>query len=908
MKFLSQIASAFYSTEGEKIKDFCFVFPNRRAGLFFQKYLGEVATEPLFSPAIITINDLFTRISGINIVDRLEALYRLYILFAELSGSKESFDEFIYWGDVILADFDDVDKYLIDAEKLFANVKDLKDIDSDYSFLSKRQLEAVQTFWSNFLPVGESEKKLKFRAVWEVLYTLYSRFRESLEASSLGYEGMVYRMIAEGFRKNDQSADNLFKSIGEYRGVVFVGFNALNECEKVLMKALKNRGVADFYWDFEGELIQDVNNKASLFMRENIANFPSRLNLDFTVKHEREIEVIGIPSAVGEAKMVSKIVSGVGGGLNTAVVLPDESLLMPVLYSIPENVESVNVTMGYPLRAGSIVSLMESIMALQKGSFYYKRVLPVLRHNYLKMIAGEEVRLLIEKIIKGNMVYVEQAEFDRHPLLKLVFRHCPDISGYLLEILEYLNKSAELTKIEKEFIYYFYTAISRIRDLKIPMNTDTYCKVLHEFVNSTSIPFKGEPLAGLQIMGVLETRALDFDNVIICSMNDGTFPSRSPVNSFIPYNLRKGFGLPDYEFKDGVTAYHFYRLIYRAKKIYLLYDTRSEGLKNGEKSRFIHQLKYHYQVPLKEHITTFNISSNKREPVIIEKDPALVKRIGELFYKGGERVLSASSINTYIDCPLKFYFQYIKGIEEEESVSEGVEADTFGSIFHKAMELLYEDFKGKLVTRESLSILMRNDKKIEDAITDAFFQVLKTKEIKGHNLLIHKLITRYVLQTAKYDISKAPFEYVSSEQRESYDFTLEDGTIVPLKGFIDRIDIKEGTKRIIDYKTGSGDLKFRTVQDLFDTTSRQRNKIAMQMILYALMLYDNKPVIIAPYLLRELFKEDSSLEMIVDKELLEEFSGSLNNTLLKIFDSTSPFIQTDDIVRCGYCPFSVICR
>ncbi|OFY44041.1 MAG: hypothetical protein A2X18_07930 [Bacteroidetes bacterium GWF2_40_14] len=908
MKFLSQIASAFYSIEGEKIKDFCFVFPNRRAGLFFQKHLGEIASEPLFSPAIITINDLFTQLSGSSQIDRLEALYKLYVLFVELSGSKESFDEFIFWGDVILADFDDVDKYLIDAEKLFANVKDLKDIESDYSFLSKRQLEAVQTFWSNFLPVGESEKKIKFRAVWEVLYPLYLRFRESLEKSSMGYEGMVYRMIAEVFLKNDESADLLYNSIGEFRGIVFVGFNALNECEKVLMKALKKRGVADFYWDFEGDLIQDVNNKASLFMRENIALFPSRHNLDFCIKHDREIEVIGIPSAVGEAKMVSKIVAGVGGGLNTAVVLPDESLLMPVLYSIPEEVESVNVTMGYPLRAGSIVSLMESVMVLQKGSFYYKRVLPVLRHNYLKMVAGEEVRLLTEKIVKQNMVYIEQSEFDKHPLLKLIFRYCPDISGYLLEILEYLNNSAELTKIEKEFIYYFYTAVSKIRDLRIPMNTDTYCKVLQEFVNSTSIPFKGEPLAGLQIMGVLETRALDFDNVIICSMNDGTFPSKSPVSSFIPYNLRKGFGLPDNEFKDGVTAYHFYRLIYRAKKIFLLYDTRSEGLKNGEKSRFIQQLKYHYQVPINESITTFTIGSNKREAVVIEKNPALVQRIGELFYKGGERGLSASSINTYLDCPLKFYFQYVKGVEEEESVSEGVEADTFGSIFHKAMELLYDGFKGKIVTRENLSILMKNGKKIEDAINEAFYQVLRMKEIKGHNLLIHKLITRYVLQTAKYDISRSPFEYISSEQRQCFDFVLEDGTIVPLKGFIDRIDIKEGTKRIIDYKTGRGDLKFRTVQDLFDTTARQRNKIAMQMIMYALMLYDNEPVIIAPYLLRELFNEETSLEMIVDKELLEEYSVSLGNTLVKIFDSTTPFGQTDDLMKCGYCPFSVICR
>ncbi|MEN6619175.1 MAG: PD-(D/E)XK nuclease family protein [Rikenellaceae bacterium] len=908
MKFLSQIASAFYSREGQRINEFCFVFPNRRAGIFFQKYIGEITTEPLFSPAIITIKDLFTLLSGINPVERLDALYKLYKLYAELSGSKESFDDFIFWGDVILSDFDDVDKYMTDAEKLFANINDLKDIENDYSFLSKKQQEAVQTFWSNFLPVGDSEKKIKFRAVWELLYPLYVKFKDELKALNIGYEGMIYRKVAEAIQKNDEDSELLFNKIAEYRGVVFIGFNALTPCEKTLMKAFKNRGFADFYWDFEGELIRDTNNKASLFMRENITLFPSKLNLDFRINHTQEIEVIGIPSAVGEAKMVSEIIKKIGGGLNTAVVLPDESLLMPILNSIPEEVEAVNVTMGYPLRTGSIVSLMESIMELQKGSFYYKRVLPVLKHHYVKMVVGEEAASLINKIVKGNMVYIDQSEFDSHPLLKLIFRHTSQISDYLLEILEFFNKSVELTKIEKEFIYFFYTAVSKIRDLMIPMNIDTYCKVLLEIVNSTSIPFKGEPLSGLQIMGVLETRALDFENVIICSMNDGIFPSKSPENSFIPYNLRKGFAIPDYEFKDGMAAYLFYRLIYRAKKIYLLYDTRSEGLKNGEISRFVHQLKYHYRVPMKESIETYSINSNRRDAIVIEKSPELAKKIEKLFLKGGENQLSATSINAYIDCPLKFYFQFVKGVAEEESVSEGVEADTFGSIFHKAMELLYSEFKERIVTREMLSILLKQSEKIEKKITEAFQKVLNMKNIKGHNLLIHKLINKYIEQTIKYDISRCPFEYISSEQRCYYDFTLENGMVVTIKGFIDRIDRINGVQRIVDYKTGSGSLKFRHIPDLFDGKNSQRNKIALQMILYALMLYNKENLIISPYLLRELFKDDSNLEMIVGEDILTEFSDSLNATLIKIFDSDTPFVQTEDSRKCSYCPYSVICR
>ncbi|MFA6334400.1 MAG: PD-(D/E)XK nuclease family protein [Bacteroidales bacterium] len=907
MKFLSQIASAYYSGEGQKIKEFCFVFPNRRAGLFFQKQIGEIASGPLFSPTIMTIKDLFILLSGLTPVDRIDALSRLYNIYMELSGSKESFDEFIFWGDVILGDFDDVDKYLVDAKRLFKNIKNIKEIESDYSFLSKKQLEAVQTFWSNFLPVGDSEKKEKFIATWEILYPLYLRFKAELESNNLGYDGMIYRKTAEDIIKKGDDCLSLIDKLSGFRGIVFIGFNALSACEKKLLETLKKAGIADFYWDFSDDIIRDSNNKASLFMRENIALFPSKYDLDFSAGQSREIEVIGIPSAVGEARMISKIVKEVGGGLETAVVLPDESLLMPVLYSIPEEVESVNVTMGYPLRYGSIVSLMQSIMELQKGPFYYRRVVPVLKHHYIKMVVKNEADLLLKRITDGNMVYIDEIEFSGHPLLKMIFRHTSDISSYLLEILEYLNNAVELTKIEKEFIYFFYTAVSRLGDLKIPINVDTYYKLLMQVVNSTSIPFKGEPLAGLQIMGVLETRALDFDNVVICSMNDGVFPSKSPANSFIPYNLRKGFAMPDYEFKDGVAAYHFYRLICRAKKVFLLYDTRSDGMQTGEMSRFIHQLKYHYQLPLKESIATFKVTSHKREAIVIEKSQEIVKTIAGLFLKGGSSALSASSINTYIDCPLKFYFQFIKGVTEEERVSEGVEADTFGSIFHNSMELLYKDFKGYTVNRDMLSRLADDTEKIEKATKDAFYKVLNISEIKGHNLLIQKLIIRYVQQTIFYDKAKTPFEYISSEQRYYYDFTLDNGMVVGIKGFIDRIDRREGVLRIVDYKTGSGGLSFAALENLFDTTQKKRNKIAFQMILYALMLQKDENVIISPYLLRELFRE-TNLEMIIDKEILDQFAKLLNDTLLNIFDPSTPFIQTNDQKRCQYCPYTVICR
>lgn len=917
MKFLKEIASRFYAREGQNIKDICFVFPGRRAGLFFQKSLGEVAEKPIFSPAIVTINDLFTRLSGLRIADRLDVLFRLYRIYTDVSGSTESFDEFMFWGETVLGDFDDVDKYLANPEKLFANIKDLKEIDSDYSFLSETQMEAVKSFWTNFLPTDSSEKKIKFKTLWQILYPLYSLLREDLERDGCGYEGMIYRKIAESLiSQKGENFSDIHDKLGGYREIVFVGFNALNSCEKELMSFLHKQGRADFYWDFCGEMITDQHNKASLFMKENIIRFPSKEKIDFSVDYKPEIEIIGVPSSAGEVKIAGELINKCGGGINTAVVLPDESLLTPLLHSIDNSVGSINVTMGYPLREGSIVSLVESFIELQKGPLYFRRVLPVLSHSYIKLICRDDAQRAENEIIKGNIIYVSQEMFRDSELLNMIFRRVTDdkltheenisrLSDYLLSILDFLINKIEITGVEKELVYYLYTLITRLKDLHIPMQVETYLRFFRQLVNSTSIPFRGEPLSGLQVMGVLETRCLDFDNMIICSMNEGIFPTRSGSNSFIPHNLRKGFSLPDYEYRDGVTAYHFYRSVYRAKKLFLLYDTRTEGLKSGEQSRFILQLKFHYGVQLKESIATYKIEKRKRESIQVIKDAPVIALLENNYLKG-KRPLSASAINTYIKCPLWFYFKYVKRVEEEEEVSESVEANTFGTIFHMSMEKLYSGWLSKTITKKLLSELIQDKELINETVEQSFRNVQKIKEIKGHNLLVQKLIVRYVEKTLEYDRSITPFLYVASEQTLFRKFSLDSNREIMFKSIIDRMDERDGTLRIVDYKTGKGPDSHKYLSDLFDSQTKKYFDVTRQMYLYAYVCNKNENLITAPYLLREIVRGNSS-EQLVTPEDMETFETLLREKVSEIFDPSIPFVQTDITDRCEFCPFNVIC-
>jgi len=953
--FLHQVASVFFREYGAKISRLAFVFPNRRAGIFFCKYLSSISGKPLIAPRILTINDLLMEMSGRQPADRIGLLFRLFRLYAEESGSAETFDEFVYWGEMLLGDFDDVDKYMVDAKMLFTNVTDLHMLDGGFDFLSPEQVAAVRAFWSSFHPKGDTPNQLRFLALWEILYTLYIRLREELAADGFAYEGMAFREVAERM-----------KAGGEfdlpYEKVVFVGLNALSVAEECVLDELIKLGKADFYWDYASPMVTDADNKASFFALRNQSRYPSTYPLEKEEVADRHIEVIGIPSAIGQAKQVCDILSlfGLEGmsaeeALQTAVVLPDERMLIPVLNSIPEAIKDINVTMGYPLTGTPIATLMDSVLQLQKNvryingeaSFYFRDVLPVLNHQYVYAAHRTEVVELQKEIVAHNRVYIPARELGKAALLEVLFASVEDAGGfsdYLIRVLTILNPviasareeenedaPMSMNDLEQEFVFHYFTTVNRMKEMlnsyPMEMKIDTYFRLIKRVTDLITIPFYGEPLSGLQVMGVLETRALDFDRVVILSMNEGVFPQRRSANSFIPYNLRRGFGLPTHEHQDSVWAYHFYRLIHRARQVVLLYDTRrGSGLQTGEISRFVHQLDYHYREPLERSLVVYNVSSSKTPPITIDKNAVVMEKLAA-FHKGGTRTLSASAVNTYLDCPLKFYFSVVEDVREEDEVAETIESSMFGSILHKVMETLYAPLCGKIVTADVLKLIRDDAALLTDAITAAFtsefFKNDVIRPLTGQNYLIGEMIRKYAIQILKRDSRLTPFRYLQSEKRITIDFPLNDGREIALKGFIDRLDEVRDSTRIVDYKSGSGQLIFNSIESLFDMEEKDRPKAVMQVFMYAMMyqMEAKREVAVQPhiYYVRTLFTDDfdsgvyhrierGKSEQVIDyNQYAPSFEDGLRSCLDSIFSVDVPFTQTLNGKACAYCPFSNIC-
>jgi CRISPR/Cas system-associated exonuclease Cas4 (RecB family) len=678
------------------------------------------------------------------------------------------------------------------------------------------------------------------------------------------------------------------------------------------------------------------------------------------------IEVIGIPSAVGQAKHVYPVIKTLleekqivssDQAMNTALVLPDENLLLPALYSIPEEIDKINVTMGYSLGNSSISGLMEHIFELQRNvrksdnytGFYYKPVLAILNHRYITNIAGDEAKRLRQNIVQYNRVIVPDRDFVGHPLLTMIFRPITiwaEIPDYLRSILSTLKLSlsvkekpededevvsARSADIEGEFIVEYYKTVNKmdeaVKNVSSDMSVETYFKLLKKLIVGISVPFSGEPLSGLQVMGVLETRALDFDNLIILSMNEGIFPLKKATSSFIPYNLRKGFDLPTYEHQDSIFSYHFYRMINRAKRIYLLYDTRTEGLQSGEVSRYFNQIKHLYSdhFDIREKLAVYKVSSTESLAISIKKTPQILEKMN-VFLQGGDKRLSASSINTYLNCPLQFYFSVVEGMAEEDEIAETIEASTFGTIFHAVMEWLYEPFKGKMITADLLHKISKDDKlltaTIERSFAENYFKSEKVKRLTGQNYLTGEVLRKYIRQVLATDAKLTPFIYIDAEERIKSNYLLPSGKTVSLKGIIDRVDEVKGHTRIIDYKTGKGVLRYKEMKDLFDKEMKDRPKAVMQVFMYShLYLADHPDKILEPgiYYLRNLFdtkfdpdvirKSGRDDERITDfSEYKDEFKTYFDACLEEIFDPQVPFDQTPTGEACRWCIFTNICK
>ena len=947
--FLKQVAAHYLATD---ITDTCFIFPNRRSSVFFRKYLGDLLREggdgrPMHAPMSLTINDFFYRVYNGDVTDRIRLLLELYASYKEVYPKAEPLDEFIFWGEVILGDFDDVDKFLVDAEDLFTDVADFKDIQDDFSHLSDVQRAAIEHFIGHFrdrsgrltvsLDTDDTRVKARFLQVWNILYPLYTDFRNRLRAKGMAYEGMVYRNLAERLKGGESAADILQAVFPQTRRFVFVGLNALNECEKTVLRRLRDAGLAEFCWDYVSDAVRDPRNKSSVFMKDNVVEFPNAFPVDPDGLAKPHFHVVNVPSAVGQAKLAPAILArcNTENPVETAFILPDENLLMPLLNSIPPEYDSINVTMGCPLTGGAVYSLVTAVASMQQrlrekagGWFFYHRdVRSIFSNSLFRAVLTEEEEAVVQAVKKAAKYYIPEAELQGGPLLELIFRPVVtrpkeasaeqnrQLVQYLCDIVSYVGwklRGVEEMLLELDFAKRCMQSLNLVGSIGLDVLPATWLHLLDELLSGEAVPFRGEPLEGLQVMGPLETRALDFRNIVLLSANEGVFPRRGSSASFVPPELRKGFGLPTFEYQDSVWAYYFYRMIQRAEHVWLVCDSRTEGLKSGEESRYIKQLQYHYRVPLERFVATARMQLAP-EADEIEKTPSDIDAI-----RNGE--LSASSLQSYLYCPAKFYYAYVKRLETEDEVLEAMDAGSLGRVYHTAMQVLYEPFK--LLTVSDLDRMMADRKALKALVRDLIIKEMKTVDVTGRDLVVEEVIVEYVLRTLKHDkdllvqSGSKGFEILKLEKRMTCEF---EG--FHLKGFADRIDsYLGGEARIVDYKTGkveqddidiTDDNAADVVEKLFGPTNSGRPKIALQLFLYGLLIQGfpdlkDRPVVNSIYSVSRLFTEP-----LEDRPANAEFARltreRLKDLLAEMTDPSVPFRRTEERKTCEYCDFKMIC-
>ena len=965
--FLKQVADHYYN-EG-KIEEKCFVFPNRRSMVWFRKHLcSAVKDVPLLAPQMLTINDFFSRVSGVPASDRVRLLLELYDSYKALNPKAESLDEFIFWGDVILADFNDVDKYLVDPKQLFANVADFKALQDTFEYLTDTQREAIKGFLSHFndqsgkltvdLGTDDPDVKGRFLQIWNILYPLYVNYNKSLADKGMAYEGMVYRSLAE--RLKSMSVEDVFQDIfHEGTTFVFVGLNALNECEKTLLRKLRDAGRAEFCWDWSGDMIKDPQNRSSFFMADNVLEFPQAARWDPEGVECPEINVISVASSAGQAKRLPDILrQRTGAPEECAVVLPDEGLLKSVLNSIPEEIHDINVTMGLPMSGSLFYTMMADISAIQMHAvkrkdtwlFYHKQVWDLFSSEIFRKAADEKTMEIVAKVKENARYYIPKEELAGTLLMDVIFRpvimdpkmastvQIASFAQYQKDVIEVIAPAiADDTSLalELEYAKEYYKCINVLFEIRPEVLPMTYLRLLGQLLSSVSVPFRGEPLKGLQIMGPLETRALDFKDLVIMSANEGVFPRRSVSSSFIPPELRKGFGMPTYEYQDAVWAYYFYRMISRAESVWMLVDSRTEGLRSGEESRYIKQLEYHFGVPLKRSVVKFSSMKTAVLPDILktEDDVARIK----------DTVLSATTLQNYLACPAKFYYGTVKGLEAEEEVAESLDYGMFGTVYHDTMRALYTSeeamgpefvfndmeprggLKGEALKDVSQSYIegwLFRKEDIKAKVKALIMMQLNTIEVSGRNLVVADVIVRYIIKTLQRDL-----ELLKKEGRDSFEILGREIRVAGefcgqrFKGFIDRLDsFKDEQARVVDYKTGKVLEDDENIHDgnaeeiaekIFNPDMKNWPKIALQFYIYD-MLVQSRPevrgreICNCVYSTAHLFKEPP-VTVPMNRKFYEAVSAKLEAMLAQMYDTSVPFRRTDDEKTCSYCDFRMIC-
>lgn len=918
----------------------CLIFPSRRSITYFYKYMSECIHEPVWSPTCYTITDFYQKFTSLHIPHSLLLNAHLYRVYQQIHPTAEDFEHFYAWGNVLLSDFDDIDKYRIDTKLLFSNIAKVKHIDQLFLHLTPEQQELIERFWHHFTISRESKEKGQFSELWRKLHSIYDQFKTSLRQLGIAYEGMLFREVSDIFDSNIVQVS--------YDRVGFVGLNALTECDRVILNYFKNNGKALFFWDYDPSFVEDERHEAGFFIRQNLKQFPTSLPPEVYARNIPEnIEIITVPYQVGQAKWVENILNDIVRENNvaepesTAIVLSNETLLLPLLRSIPPEILDVNVTMGYPVRLTNIYTLFQQVIELHlrgkhKSGYHFKPVETLLCHPFFLKIMPDWVRHFTAKMHESNQIYIPASVFSdvQIPLIPEIFKDfenadklidtllkiCNDLHLLLFSNQEDIDEEDKDLVIEKESLQtvrmYLIQLQTVIDSVKFPISLELGMRILLKGLRELKMAFEGEPLRGIQIMGFLETRSLDFERIVVLSTNEGYLPRTHVPLSFIPYSLRAAYGLPTIKHRDAIYAYYFYRLINRSSRVWIMYST--SGDITMEKSRYIRQLEWNPKYHVSHKNMAFPLETIGVAPITIVKNTEILNCL-IAFLTDPQSYLSPSAMAAYLNCPLLFYFRYIANLKPEKKIQEKADNTMLGTILHSLMYRLYANYCNKKIGEMNF-----NNETIDQLIDDSirnYYELDTNTDLTATAKIMFPVVKKYCEIIVNYDLQNCrDYRLLSVEQSFVGTISMQNNLKINIGGRIDRIDSPSMDKiRIVDYKTGIvGSSKYRFISELFAPENWKKREL-LQAVIYAWLYFKHTGIVTQPvlYNIQRLAEKSKPVEVKVTqnedseydaKNFMQQIENAIVQLLDKILDPNVAFTQTKERKICKYCAYNPICQ
>ena len=954
--FLEYVAEDIIGKYGTDLSRIAVVFPNKRAALFLNEHLARIAGQPVWSPAYITISDLFRQHTDLKPADPIKLICDIHKSFTKCTGIDETLDHFYGWGQLLLADFDDIDKNMADADSIFCNLKDIHELD-DISYLDDEQKEMLKRFFANFSDDIESELKKRFLSLWSHFGDIYHDYNRRLTEQGIGYEGAIYRKVA--------SEETLHLKYDKY---LFVGFNLIQKVERVLFSRLMKEGKAKFYWDFDEYYMPTARAQQSASVPNNTASFAAYLTdfpneLDNTdsdiyanMRRPKRIRFISSPTENAQARFASNWLlenDRYKAGRKTAVVMCDESILLPIMHSLPPEADKVNITSGFPLAMTPVASLVMLLFDLytlglrKKGTAFNPHYMKkLMAHPYARHLQGVHL-----KGVHLSQVHQPNSTSAQPTTQHSTFNTQHSILHHIATLVKQVGIATkqEGDALTQESVFRMFTILNRLAALAdsgdLLIDNTTLRRLVSQLVGAASIPFHGEPVIGVQIMGVLETRNIDFDNVLLLSCNEGNMPKGVNDSSFIPYSIRKAHGLTTIDNKVAIYSYYFHRLLQRAGDITIAYNNSTDNGHTGEMSRFMLQLLVESGQKIDHYSLTAKNQPTPLMPKAIEKDETALSKLEEMSR------LSPSAINTYIRCKLAFYYQYIAHIKEPDSDPETIDNRMFGNIFHRAAYLIYKDITdhSPVIEKTHIQAYLSN-RKLLASVVDRAFEEEECKTNNGLQIINREVIIEYITKLLKIDQQLCPFSILAMEEEAKVytqlSFTIPSGgalkggalvSSAPTKqysltigGIIDRLDAitdkQTGKRRIrvVDYKTGNKPSSaIKSIEEVFDpkNIASKHSNYFLQAILYSLIVSRSKEWnaandAVSPALLfiKQAATNDYDPTLCIDKHPIsdvtvyeEEFLTKLKETVADMYSPNAAFTPTDDRKKCELCPYRMLC-